>query len=330
MEKNLTPLFSVVMPAYNVAATLERAVKSVQAQTFTDWEIVIADDCSTDATSQIASKLAENDSRIRYFREKANSGACYRPRKTAILASKGTFAIGLDADDEIADGYLQTLADRIQATGADTVLTCQKAISEDGQEFPAQSVYTEDFIHRTGPGRDFVKETLSGWRIAFRGAVKKEVYEAAFAEGDEPDKPFADEVLSRRLLIKSRLTAFAATDYIYHMNPDSITHVIKPTFFYFLTANRRLMEITLQEFGRESEEFSLACRQFFYSVYDALKALFRMPYGKNRDEAESMIREAYGSDDYLTARRHASGKLKTLSFAGWGLMKTAYRFHVKE
>ncbi len=43
-----------------------------------------------------------------------------------------------------------------------------------------------------------------------------------------------------------------------------------------------------------------------------------------------MIREAYGSDDYLTARRHASGKLKTLSFAGWGLMKTAYRFHVKE
>lgn len=131
MEKDLTPLFSVVMPAYNVAATLERAVKSVQAQTFTDWEIVIADDCSTDATSQIASKLAENDSRIRYFREKANSGACYRPRKNAILASKGTFAIGLDADDEIADGYLQTLADRIQATGADTVLTCQKAISED-------------------------------------------------------------------------------------------------------------------------------------------------------------------------------------------------------
>ena len=77
MEKDLTPLFSVVMPAYNVAATLERAVKSVQAQTFTDWEIVIADDRSTDATSQIASKLAENDSRIRYFREKANSGACY-------------------------------------------------------------------------------------------------------------------------------------------------------------------------------------------------------------------------------------------------------------
>ena len=75
MEKDLTPLFSVVMPAYNVAATLERAVKSVQAQTFTDWEIVIADDCSTDATSQIASKNAENDTRITNFREKPNTAA---------------------------------------------------------------------------------------------------------------------------------------------------------------------------------------------------------------------------------------------------------------
>ncbi len=273
------------MPAYNVAATLERAVKSVQAQTFTDWEIVIADDRSTDATSQIASKLAENDSRIRYFREKANSGACYRPRKNAILASKGTFAIGLDADDEIADGYLQTLADRIQATGADTVLTLRQKGHKRRRARIPDPVGVHGSLHPTyRPRTGFRKETLSGWRIAFRGAVKKEVYEAAFAEGDEPDKPFADEVLSRRLLIKSRLTAFAATDYIYHMNPESITRVIKPTFFYFLTANRRLMEITLQEFGRESEEFSLACRQFFYSVYDALKALFRMPYGKNRDE----------------------------------------------
>ncbi len=59
------PRFSVLMPAYDAEATIEAAVRSVLAQTFTDWELVITDDGSTDATATIARRLAEEDGRIR-------------------------------------------------------------------------------------------------------------------------------------------------------------------------------------------------------------------------------------------------------------------------
>lgn len=317
------------MAAYNAATTIVRAVESVRSQSFGDWELVIADDCSTDATPRMAARLAETDKRIKLVREPRNSGACYRPRKTAVLASSGDYILGLDADDELAPGHLAAIADRIADTGADTVLTRQRAIDDSGKTIEAQSVRSDSFMAITIPGKELVKETLMGWRIAFRGAVKREIYDAVFTEGDEPDRVFADEVLSRRLLMKSRLTAFAPTDYIYHLNPVSITHVVKPSFFYFLTANRRLMEITSHGFGPDSEEHTLACRQFFYSVYDALGILFSIPAGPDRDSAEALVKEAYRCHDYKTARKRASGKLRLLSYAGWNLMKTVYRKHVE-
>ena len=64
-ENKHLPLVSIVMPAYNAAEFLEETVRSIQAQTFTDWELVIVDDNSTDATASIAKALSAADSRIR-------------------------------------------------------------------------------------------------------------------------------------------------------------------------------------------------------------------------------------------------------------------------
>ena len=61
------PFFTVVMPAYGVEKYLEKAVKSITAQTFSDWELLIVEDGSPDKTGEIAEKLAENDARIQVF-----------------------------------------------------------------------------------------------------------------------------------------------------------------------------------------------------------------------------------------------------------------------
>ena len=69
------PKISIITPAYNCEKYLPDAVKSVLSQTFTDWELLIIDDCSKDNTYRYMKKLAEKDKRIRIFQNKVNSGS---------------------------------------------------------------------------------------------------------------------------------------------------------------------------------------------------------------------------------------------------------------
>ena len=90
-------LVSIIIPTYNRARKLLRAVKSVTDQSYTYFELIIVDDCSSDNTSQIISKL--DDTRIKYIRLSQNRGANYA-RNVGIKASRGKFIAFLDSDDE--------------------------------------------------------------------------------------------------------------------------------------------------------------------------------------------------------------------------------------
>ena len=66
------PLISVLMGIYNCADTLEEAVQCIIKQTYTNWELILCDDCSTDRTLQIAETLAKRDKRIIVLKNKKN------------------------------------------------------------------------------------------------------------------------------------------------------------------------------------------------------------------------------------------------------------------
>lgn len=91
------PTVSIVVPVYNVASYLEETVQSVLDQTWTDWELILVDDGSTDESGEIAKKLAESDSRIQYF-HKENGGQA-SARNYGIKKSQGTYVALLDSDD---------------------------------------------------------------------------------------------------------------------------------------------------------------------------------------------------------------------------------------
>lgn len=61
------PQVSIITPTYNCARFIEETIKSVQAQTFTDWEMIISDDCSTDNTQEVIAPYLASDSRIKYI-----------------------------------------------------------------------------------------------------------------------------------------------------------------------------------------------------------------------------------------------------------------------
>jgi glycosyltransferase involved in cell wall biosynthesis len=84
------------MPTYNCAKYIEASIRSVLEQTYTDWELLIVDDCSSDHTDQVVSLF--HDERIRFFRNEKNSGAAIA-RNVALREAKGRWIAFLDSDD---------------------------------------------------------------------------------------------------------------------------------------------------------------------------------------------------------------------------------------
>lgn len=89
-------LVSIIMPSWNTAKFIAESIQSVINQTYTNWELIIVDDCSTDNTDQVIESF--NDRRIRYFHNEKNSGAALT-RNKAMREAKGEWIAFLDSDD---------------------------------------------------------------------------------------------------------------------------------------------------------------------------------------------------------------------------------------
>ena len=100
------PLVSVVIPAYNRAEKIEASIKSVQAQTYPNWEIIVSDDGSKDDTKDVVGRLMGSDQRIRLISREQNAGA-QAARNTGIMAAKGEWIAFLDSDDQWLPDSLQ-------------------------------------------------------------------------------------------------------------------------------------------------------------------------------------------------------------------------------
>lgn len=114
------PKVSVVVPAYNAAAVLPAALRSVLAQSLPEIEVIIVDDGSSDATAAVAEAAVQEDSRVHLLRSPSNRGAA-AARNLAMTAARGDWLAVLDADDSFAPDRLQRLVALGEARGADVV-----------------------------------------------------------------------------------------------------------------------------------------------------------------------------------------------------------------
>lgn len=93
----MNDLVSVIMPSYNTAQYIAASIQSVIDQTYTNWELIIVDDCSTDETDAVVHPFL-TDPRIRYLKNGANAGAALT-RNRALREAKGRWIAFLDSDD---------------------------------------------------------------------------------------------------------------------------------------------------------------------------------------------------------------------------------------
>ncbi len=93
-------LVSVIVPVYNSKQFLIDTIESVINQTFSNWELLLVDDCSSDGSYELCKQYAEKDCRIRVFKTERPSGSPTLPRNTGIKNAKGRYLSFLDSDDE--------------------------------------------------------------------------------------------------------------------------------------------------------------------------------------------------------------------------------------
>lgn len=105
------PLVSVIVPVYNCEPYIEKCVKSIQIQTYSNIEIIVVNDGSTDKSAKVIARLAAIDSRIKYL-EQENKGVS-NARNHALDVAKGKWCCFVDADDQISPNYISIMINNV-------------------------------------------------------------------------------------------------------------------------------------------------------------------------------------------------------------------------
>lgn len=134
VEVSMGDLVSVIVPVYNVEKFIEETMDCVLAQTYTDWELLLVEDCSTDSTVTLIRQYMERtrDPRIRLIRQPSNMGAA-RARNRGLKEAEGRYIAYLDADDLWAPEKLERELAFLKEKDAAFVFTGYEFADENGR-----------------------------------------------------------------------------------------------------------------------------------------------------------------------------------------------------
>lgn len=155
----MQPLFSIIIPSYNRGHILPQAITSVLNQTYSNWELIIVDDGSTDNTSIVMNDFI--DARINYLK-KENGGVC-SARNHGINFSNGEYVVFLDSDDFVSENWLKHFYEKIIIdSNPDIICSGLERINLN---------YESVFVKTTDHGNGAI-----GWAVVIPGSfsVKKE------------------------------------------------------------------------------------------------------------------------------------------------------------
>ena len=173
---------SIIMAAYNTEKTIEQAINSVLCQTYTNFELLVVNDCSTDRTAEWVKSIAAKDSRVRLISNVKNNGVSYT-RKHGLEEAKGDWIAILDSDDAWEPEKLEKQIVLQRRTNADLLFTGSAFMDSEGHPIdwclhaPKEVTY-----------RQLLKQNVLSNSSAL---VRKELYAKYYAIGDGMHEDFA-------------------------------------------------------------------------------------------------------------------------------------------
>ena len=167
---------SVIIPVYNSENYIEKCISSLQRQTFTDFEMIVINDGSTDNSLQLINALAKTDSRIKVF-DQVNMGTA-NTRNLGIKASSGKYIMFIDNDDWINEDYIEQFYNEISKSKADIVVGGYNRVNDDKIMFVRRISNIIDIYSQLAPwakiyNRDFI---LQNDILFFSNPIGEDVY----------------------------------------------------------------------------------------------------------------------------------------------------------
>jgi glycosyltransferase involved in cell wall biosynthesis len=218
------PLVSIGMPVYNDERYLPRALESLLAQDFSDFELIISDDASSDASPAICMDYAARDIRIRYSRNRANLGAVKNFNRVFNL-SQGEYFMWASADDRWHPSYLSRCLEVLRSDSSVVLVYPQAILTDDnGKEYGTMfgGLDTRDY-----------RPTMRFYSCIMWFTEANAIYGLIRADALKKTRLFRD-MLSQDLVLLSELSLLGA-----------FAHISKPLFY------RRKMREGETKQGRE-------------------------------------------------------------------------------
>ncbi|SDB28890.1 Glycosyltransferase involved in cell wall bisynthesis [Pseudobutyrivibrio sp. YE44] len=143
-------LFSIIIPVYNSEKYIKKCLESIMNQPFSDYELIIVDDGSTDGSLNIIKATITGDIRIKLLKKShTNAGDA---RNMALEVAEGEWLIFIDADDFVGENYLYTIAETIRKKDFDIFVFGANYYDENSRlTYPIQWVYREDLLPKCNP-----------------------------------------------------------------------------------------------------------------------------------------------------------------------------------
>lgn len=283
------------MPVYNAGKYLEECLESILAQDFGDWELVIVEDCSTDNSLEIIRRYMSGDKRIRLFQRPHNSGGAYLPRVEAAMQAYAEYLVIIDADDVVSDNMLTLHRRRLDddMNGADLLIPEMWRL-QGGKTWKTLPLATFD-ADREWEGKQLVEHTLCRWEFPMAGfAVRRKLYLDAAENITEDDQRsiFADELLSRHILVRSERVAFTKGHYYYRVNESSVTHTdVNRLITSKMYVCERLVRMSEELYEKYSPTHLKALEDKFWAIVSCLRLVNSSRREMNSVDINSADRE---------------------------------------
>lgn len=218
MKNSMDPLVSVVIPVYNVEPYLHECVTSVVEQTYTNIEIILVDDGSTDSSGTLCDEFALSDSRICVFHKK--NGGLSDARNYGIRRSHGSLISFIDSDDYVSPDYIMHLYQAL-VRGKTDIATTSICIFREGEPPKEHKRDTAEF--HVYDACEALEDMLYMRHLepnAFPKIYKKELFDTIqYPVG----KLYEDIATTTKLIDKAGKIAYLdENDYYYRIRPNSI------------------------------------------------------------------------------------------------------------
>lgn len=242
---------SVIMPVYNSGKYLSTAVNSILKQSFKDFELILIDDGSTDGTSEVCDKYAQQDERVVVIHQK-NKGIC-NARNTALNIAKGEYIAFSDHDDEYLPGFLENAYREAVTNNAELVKVGKNEILIKENKFIRKKIsnYSYRIYNKTDIQTNYFTLVNSGCLTClWDGLFKRSIIDKYKIKLDESYKSGGEDIdFMQKYII--HVETFITIDKIYynHYIRKGISTSTKLDS-YKIDAHKRIIKIMLEAINK--------------------------------------------------------------------------------